>query len=66
MIAMDTNLNVELLTPREVASLLRVDQRTLLRWEKAGKIRACRTLGGHRRYYAAEISSILNGKTRVA
>jgi len=63
---MDIDLDVELLTPREVAAVLRVDQKTLLRWEKAGKIRACRTPGGHRRYYADDVRSILNGIPRVA
>lgn len=44
-----------LLTPAEVAALFRVDPKTVTRWERAGKITAVRTLGGHRRYRASEI-----------
>ena len=39
-----------LLTPAEVASLFRVDPKTVTRWAKAGKLSSIRTLGGHRRY----------------
>ena len=39
-----------LLTPAEVASMFRVDPKTVTRWAKAGKLSAIRTLGGHRRY----------------
>ena len=38
-----------LLTPAEVASMFRVDPKTVTRWAKAGKLSAIRTLGGHRR-----------------
>lgn len=40
----------KLLTPSEVASLFRVDPKTVTRWAKAGKLTSIRTLGGHRRY----------------
>ena len=36
-----------LLTPAEVASLFRVDPKTVTRWAKAGKLASIRTLGGH-------------------
>ena len=49
-----------LLTPAEVASLFRVDPKTVTRWAKAGKISAIRTLGGHRRYRETEVLSLLN------
>ena len=49
-----------LLTPAEVASLFRVDPKTVTRWAKAGKISVIRTLGGHRRYREAEVLSLLN------
>ena len=39
-----------LLTPSEVATLFRVDPKTVTRWAKAGKLTSIRTLGGHRRY----------------
>jgi excisionase family DNA binding protein len=50
-----------LLTPAEVASMFRVDPKTVTRWAKAGKLSAIRTLGGHRRYNAAEVRGLLTG-----
>ncbi len=35
-----------LLTPAEVASMFRVDPKTVTRWAKAGKLSAIRTLRG--------------------
>jgi excisionase family DNA binding protein len=49
----------ELLTPSEVATLFRVNPKTVTRWARAGKISAVRTLGGHRRFRAAEIHAFL-------
>lgn len=48
-----------LLTPSEVAALFRVDPKTVTRWAKAGKLTSIRTLGGHRRYKASEVQSLL-------
>ena len=48
-----------LLTPAEVASLFRVDPKTVTRWAKAGKLTAIRTLGGHRRYRQSEVQTLL-------
>ena len=45
-----------LLTPAEVASLFRVDPKTVTRWAKAGKLTAIRTLGGHRRYRQSSVA----------
>ena len=50
-----------LLTPAEVAALFRVDPKTVTRWAEAGKLSAIRTLGGHRRYRAAEVQQLLGG-----
>jgi excisionase family DNA binding protein len=50
-----------LLTPSEVASLFRVDPKTVTRWAKAGKLSAVRTLGGHRRYRESEVRDLLAG-----
>ena len=50
-------------TPAEVASLFRVDPKTVTRWAKAGKLTAVRTLGGHRRYRQSEVQSLLNSNT---
>ena len=49
----------QLLTPSEVAALFRVDPKTVTRWAKAGKLTSIRTLGGHRRYRASEVLSLL-------
>lgn len=49
----------ELLTPGEVARLFGVDPKTVTRWASAGKLTALRTLGGHRRYRATEVFSLL-------
>ncbi len=49
----------KLLTPAEVASLFRVDPKTVTRWAKAGKLTSIRTLGGHRRYKASEVKLLL-------
>lgn len=52
-----------LLTPAEVASLFRVDPKTVTRWAKAGKLTAIRTLGGHRRFRASEVKALLQAST---
>lgn len=50
-----------LLTPSEVATLFRVDPKTVTRWAKSGKLSSIRTLGGHRRYRESEVRDLLNG-----
>lgn len=50
-----------LLTPAEVATMFRVDPKTVTRWAKAGKLTSIRTLGGHRRYREDEVQSLING-----
>jgi len=54
-----------LLTPSEVATLFRVDPKTVTRWAKAGKLASIRTLGGHRRYRESEVRSLLEGNTQA-
>lgn len=56
----------ELLTPSEVAKLFRVDPKTVTRWAKSGKLSSIRTLGGHRRYRASEVRSLLEGQQQAA
>ena len=51
----------QLLTPAEVATMFRVDPKTVTRWAKAGKISAIRTLGGHRRFHEDEVRQLLGG-----
>ncbi|MGE5134728.1 MAG: BldC family transcriptional regulator [Gemmatimonadota bacterium] len=54
-----------LYTPSEVASLFRVDPKTVTRWAKQGRLTPIRTLGGHRRYRASEVEQLLKpGSTR--
>ena len=48
-----------LLTPSEVATLFRVDPKTVTRWAKAGKLTSIRTLGGHRRFKESEVKALL-------
>jgi excisionase family DNA binding protein len=56
-----TSESEPLLTPAEVASLFRVDPKTVTRWAKSGKLTSIRTLGGHRRYREAEVKALLAG-----
>jgi excisionase family DNA binding protein len=44
-----------LLIPAEIAQIFRVDPKTVTRWAKSGKLKAIRTLGGHRRYRVAVV-----------
>ena len=52
-----------LLTPAEVATIFRVDPKTVTRWAKAGKLTAIRTLGGHRRYRQSEVQALLRSNS---
>ena len=49
------------LTTAQAARLLGVDPATVRRWATEGKITAVRTLGGHRRFTAAEIERVKTG-----
>ncbi len=51
-----------LLTPAEVADMFGVGAKTVTRWAQAGKLSAVRTLGGHRRYRAAEVRALRAGE----
>ena len=55
-----------LLTPAEVASLFRVDPKTVTRWAKAGKLTSIRTLGGHRRYKESEVKALLSENNNLS
>lgn|SRR5512146_565263 len=50
-----------LLTPQEVATMFRVDPKTVTRWAKQGRLTSIRTLGGHRRYRETEVRALLVG-----
>ena len=51
------------LTISEAAKLLGVSPRTLQRWDAEGKIKATRTVGGHRRF---DVSNLLGNKKDVS
>ena len=55
-----------LLTPGEVASLFRVDPKTVTRWAAAGRISSIRTPGGHRRFRESEVRALLRGEESMA
>ena len=55
-----------LLTPGEVASLFRVDPKTVTRWASAGRINSIRTPGGHRRFRESEVRALLRGEAPPA
>lgn len=55
-----------LLTPGEVASLFRVDPKTVTRWAAAGRISSIRTPGGHRRFRESEVRALLRGDGAAA
>jgi excisionase family DNA binding protein len=55
-----------LLTPSEVATLFRVDPKTVTRWAQTGKVASLRTLGGHRRYRESDIRALLEGQSTAA
>ncbi len=53
------NSQDQLLTPGEVATLFRVDPKTVTRWATAGRIGSIRTPGGHRRFRETEVRALL-------
>lgn len=52
-----------LLTPGEVATLFRVDPKTVTRWAAAGRMSSIRTPGGHRRFRESEVRALLRGES---
>ena len=54
-----------LLTPGEVASLFRVDPKTVTRWAASGRIGSIRTPGGHRRFRESEVRALLRGDSDI-
>jgi excisionase family DNA binding protein len=55
-----------LLTPAEVATMFRVDPKTVTRWASAGRIGSIRTPGGHRRFRESEVKNLLADLTSEA
>jgi excisionase family DNA binding protein len=52
-----------LLLPMEVATLFKVDSKTITRWALQGKLKSSRTLGGHRRYRWGDVQEALERVT---
>jgi excisionase family DNA binding protein len=55
----------EFLTRAEVAALFRVEEHTVSRWARDGKLTRGRTPGGQPRYAATEVDALLHGSTQV-
>jgi excisionase family DNA binding protein len=55
------DLRGRLLRTSEVAILFRVSERAVTDWARRGRIPSVRTPGGHRRYPADEVWSLLGG-----
>jgi len=65
-VTMQNSSTERLLTPGEVATLFRVDPKTVTRWASAGRIGSIRTPGGHRRFRESEVRSMLADLTSEA
>ena len=50
----------KLLTLEEASEILGVSKITLRRWDKSGKFKALRTIGGARRYSEEDINNLIN------
>jgi excisionase family DNA binding protein len=49
----------KMMTPGEVARLVRVDPKTVSRWARTGKLTAYHTPGGHHRFRAEDVRALL-------
>lgn len=49
----------KLLTPSEVASLFRVDPKTVTRWAHSGRLASITTPGGHKRFRESVVRKFL-------
>lgn len=55
-------IEIELMTPAEVAKAFGADPKTVTRWAVAGRLDSFMTPGGHRRFYAAQIEAMVTGQ----
>ncbi|WP_309237418.1 BldC family transcriptional regulator [Actinomadura sp. BRA 177] len=51
----------QLLTPGDVATMFRVDPKTVTRWADGGKLASIRTLGGVRRFSRQQVEHLMYG-----
>ena len=56
---MVTSNDTEFLLPKEVAAMLHVSPKTVARWASQRKLPYVKTLGGHRRFPAADIRDLV-------
>ena len=56
-----TSQSDPLLSPAEVATLFRVDPKTVTRWARLDRIPSIRTPGGHRRFRESDVRALLRG-----
>lgn len=52
----------ELISIKKAAKMLGVAQSTLREWDKNGRLKPIRTVGGHRRYRLADLTKIQSGE----
>ena len=57
--------NDRLLTPAEVAEMFRVNPKTVTRWARTGRLRAIKTIGGHRRYRLSEVRKAVEAANEI-
>lgn len=50
----------QLMTPREVAEIFRVDPKTVTRWALKGRLASIRTPGGHHRFLPASVWALVD------
>lgn len=51
--------DTHLLTPGEVAAVMRVDPKTVTRWASARRVASIRTPGGHRRFRVGDLRKMI-------
>jgi excisionase family DNA binding protein len=54
--------NEPLLTPAELAALLKVDVKTTARWAKDGRLHTIRTPGRQHRFFENEVRALMRGE----
>ena len=62
MLILEVKVMERMISISEASEILGVDIRTLQRWDNDGRLKAYRTLGGHRRYKLSEIESLFTNK----
>jgi excisionase family DNA binding protein len=61
----EESVNDRLLTPAEVAEMFRVNPKTVTRWARTGRLRAIKTIGGHRRYRLSEVRKAVEAANEI-